>query len=246
MRLTCNVLNGLTHLHSRRLVHRDLKPANLLLSDTRDAQIGDFGSVRRLPEGNESVSGSGHSLLYRPPESVSSGSYGIEGDLYQVGLLFYQLLGGYLPYEEIAWLNEVQRQHYSTIADNFEQARYVDGIVKGRITTGTIASLESLPEWVDPQIRKIIRKATHVDPAHRFASASEFLNKLRSVSLKVADWAIVDGFPTLRSRRTYRIVPDGQEGVFAAQKKCPLGWRRVANLSTGTLSNVVQGVNSLP
>ena len=144
------------------LVHCDLKPANLLLNNKREAQIGDFGSVRRLPEGSNSVPGSGHSLLYRPPESVCSGTYGIEGDVYQVGLLLYQLLGGLLPYEEIAWLNEDEREQYSAIVDDFERSKFVDDILKRKITAGTIASLDSLPPWVDAQLSKTIRKSCTV------------------------------------------------------------------------------------
>jgi serine/threonine protein kinase len=246
VQLTCHVLDGLTHLHSCRLVHRDLKPANLLLNDRREAQIGDFGSVRRLPEGSGSVPGSGHSLLYRPPESLASGRYGIEGDLYQIGLLLYQLLGGYLPYEEIAWLDERQRRRYSTIVDDFERSKYVDDIVKEKIVKGAIMLLDALPPWVDSHLSKAIRKAVALDPARRFSSASEFLNKLRSVGLKVPDWSIVDGCPTLRRRRNYRIIPAGQQSRFIAQKKSALGWRRVNNVPVGGLADVVQEVNRLP
>lgn len=244
VRLTCDVLDGLTHLHSRRLVHRDLKPANLLRNDKREAQIGDFGSVRRLPEGNSAVSGSGHSLLYRPPESVLSGTYGIEGDLYQVGLLLYQLLGGLLPYEEIAWLDEHQREEHATIVDDFERSMFVDNILKKKITSGTLASLDSLPPWVDGQISKIIRKAIHLDPARRFNSASEFLNRLRSVALKVPDWSVADGSPTLRARRTYRIVQATDTGDFIAEKKCTLAWRRLKNVPPGKLADIVSAVNA--
>jgi len=244
VRLTCDVLDGLTHLHSWRLVHRDLKPANLLLSDKLEAQIGDFGSVRRLPESSESVSGSGHSLLYRPPESVLSGTYGIEGDLYQIGLLLYQLLGGFLPYEEIAWLDKHEREYHSAIVDDFERRKFVDDVLKKKITKGTIASLDSLPAWVDGQLSKTIRKAINIDLKRRFSSASEFLNRLRSIGLKVPDWSIVDGSPTLHRRRTYRIIPAVGEGEFIAQKKCALGWRSVKTVPPGKLGDVVNAVNA--
>ena len=63
--LASEILNGLTHLHSRCFLHRDLKPQNIFLSDSGSALIGDFGSVKQVPEGHTSVPGSGHSLLYR-------------------------------------------------------------------------------------------------------------------------------------------------------------------------------------
>jgi eukaryotic-like serine/threonine-protein kinase len=100
-----DVLSGLSYLHAENLLHRDLKPQNLLLTDDDHAIIGDFGSVKRIPDGQTTVPGSGQSLIYRPPESAQASVYGVTGDIYQVGVLLYQLLGGNLPYEESAWLN---------------------------------------------------------------------------------------------------------------------------------------------
>jgi serine/threonine protein kinase len=84
------VLNGLSHLHGSSLVHRDLKPANIFFTDQRKAVIGDFGSVKKVPNGDGAVPGSGHSVLYRPLESITIGKYGYSGDIYQLGIVLYQ------------------------------------------------------------------------------------------------------------------------------------------------------------
>jgi eukaryotic-like serine/threonine-protein kinase len=75
LRFSIALLDGVSALHRERLVHRDLKPENILVSDRRLPLIADFGSVRLLPDGEESVSGSGHAVLYRPPESFDSDEY---------------------------------------------------------------------------------------------------------------------------------------------------------------------------
>jgi len=186
--------------------------------------------VKFLPEGCESVPGSGHSLLYRPPESILSGDYAVVGDVYQVGLLLYQLLGGFLPYEEAPWLSESQRQYYAAISDSFERRRYVDEILKTKITSGALVSLGSLPAWVHPHLHKIISKATKSDPSRRFNSASEFLTKLRSVTLHLPNWEIVDGVPILRRRRVFRVLQLNGNGHFVAEKQQPSGWRRVTKI----------------
>jgi serine/threonine protein kinase len=67
-----DILSGLSHLHALNLLHRDLKAQNILISDDDKAIIGDFGSVKKIPEGDAAVPGSGHSLIYTPPESISS------------------------------------------------------------------------------------------------------------------------------------------------------------------------------
>jgi len=87
--LTRDILSGLSFLHANKLLHRDLKPQNILLADSGSAVIGDFGSVKRLPDGHQTVPGSGHSIIYCPPESASSGTYGISGDIYQVGVTMF-------------------------------------------------------------------------------------------------------------------------------------------------------------
>jgi serine/threonine protein kinase len=58
--LTMGLLNGVSCLHAERLVHRDLKPANVLLNDAKAPLIGDFGSVKKLSERDDSVPGSAH------------------------------------------------------------------------------------------------------------------------------------------------------------------------------------------
>ena len=158
VRMACDVLSGLSHLHAGGLVHRDLKPQNILLSDDDRAIIGDFGSVKRIPDGHATVPGSGHSLIYRPPESITTNTYGIAGDIYQVGILLYQLLGGSLPYEEVAWLNSRQQREYKRIADPIDQQIFAADAIKNRITSRRILDLHSLPPWVCTQLRRTLSK----------------------------------------------------------------------------------------
>ena len=75
------------------MVHRDLKPANIVM-DGHTPRIADFGTVRILNQGSAVTTASRHSGLYRPPETFASNQYSRAGDVYQVGLVAYQLLGG--------------------------------------------------------------------------------------------------------------------------------------------------------
>ncbi|MBJ7589494.1 protein kinase domain-containing protein [Aeromonas veronii] len=65
---TCQVLSGVGVLHENRYVHRDLKPANIYVGDNSQSIIGDFGSIKHIPEGQSSIPASSHAVLYRPPE----------------------------------------------------------------------------------------------------------------------------------------------------------------------------------
>lgn len=103
------VLTGLSVLHTSDLVHRDTKPGNILIGDTGCAMIGDFGSVKAVSEEGRVNSASGQSALYRPPESFSHSEYTKVSDIYQCGLVFFQLLGGHLPSKERELLDTAGR-----------------------------------------------------------------------------------------------------------------------------------------
>jgi eukaryotic-like serine/threonine-protein kinase len=109
-----NVLMGLSALHAKRFLHRDIKPANIYVHNGI-AVIGDFGSLVELPQSSTQVSASLHAALYVPPESIKSGTYSVQGDIYQCGLVFYQLLGGKLPYDEDYWMDIKQIRKYKAL-----------------------------------------------------------------------------------------------------------------------------------
>lgn len=132
--IVLNLLSGLSHLHSIRIVHRDLKPQNILIDSNLKALIGDFGSVKKIPEGMDSIPGSGHALLYRPPESIKSNTYCEKGDIYQLGLVLYQAVGGYLPYEESAWLNKIAKKKYDQLSNRICRFKKDEYFVQKRKT----------------------------------------------------------------------------------------------------------------
>lgn len=242
--LTRDVLSGLSFLHSKRLLHRDLKPQNILLSDADHAVIGDFGSVKRIPDGQQTVPGSGHSLIYRPPESVISGEYGVLGDIYQVGVLMYQLLGGPLPYEETAWLNRRELKQYRQIQDNVEKQLYANDVIKRRITHGQIIDVSAMPPWVCAPIRRTIAKACNVDPQKRCQSCADFLAGIASIRTHIRNWCIEEGCPTMIDRTRYRIVAVQGTNTFQVQKRRGTHWRYDNSFGNGTVSELVEKIET--
>lgn len=241
--ITCQILDGLSHLHQRRFLHRDLKPANIYLNDARQAVIGDLGSIKLLPLGCSVIPASGHSILYRPPESVNSNEYGIAGDIYQAGVVLYQLLGGYLPYEETAWLSNDQLKRYRSLWASTDQALFADQCLKKRISTGRVLDLKTLPPWVPDSLRRLIRKACRVDVMNRFRTASEFRIRLHDLRHELLDWAVIDGMPTCRAaHKSYRIV--GEAGALVVQKCTGLTWRRDNTIVGHSLGDLCEGIGA--
>ncbi|MCB2170785.1 MAG: protein kinase [Deltaproteobacteria bacterium] len=243
LNILSQILNGLSHLHGASLLHRDLKPQNIFLTDDNRAVIGDFGSVKKVPEGRNSVPGSGHSILYRPPESIQTGDYGYPGDIFQSGIILYQLLGGYLPYEPTAWLNRQTRKKYNEINDPIDKSIFIDEVIKNKITRGKLLNLSSLPPWVPSLLKRSISKATRTDPTDRFGSESAFMAKLHSLKACVPNWCVIDGRIILEGNTSFRLC-ETTDGDYIVQKRKTADWRIDNSFPATGLGNQILAVES--
>lgn len=92
--------DGMAHAHDSYIIHRDLKPQNIMIRDDGQIKITDFGiamalNATQLTQTN-SVMGSVH---YLPPEQASGKGSTIKSDIYSMGIIFYELLSGSLPFK---------------------------------------------------------------------------------------------------------------------------------------------------
>ena len=141
--------DGMAHAHDSYIIHRDLKPQNIMIKDDGQIKITDFGIAMALNSTQltqtNSVMGSVH---YLPPEQASGKGSTIKSDIYSMGIIFYELLSGSLPFRgdnavEIA-LKHMREPLPSLREDN-----------------------PSIPQ----SIENIIRKATAKNPKNRYDSA---------------------------------------------------------------------------
>lgn len=102
------ILLGLEHAHSRRVIHRDLKPENIFVIDRGDQEvlkIVDFGIAKILDaehmEGTATMSGlmSG-TPEYMSPEQALGLPTDPRSDIYSAGIILYRLLSGSLPFTD--------------------------------------------------------------------------------------------------------------------------------------------------
>lgn len=98
-RMVKDLCNALFYLHSRSIVHRDLKPENLLVHRNKDGSISlklaDFGLAMEVKEPIFTVCGT---PTYVAPEILSEIGYGLEVDMWAVGVITYILLCGFPPF----------------------------------------------------------------------------------------------------------------------------------------------------
>ncbi|EAS07198.1 Serine/Threonine kinase domain protein (macronuclear) [Tetrahymena thermophila SB210] len=91
------ILNGFKGLHEVPAVHRDLKVANILIHNKNILKIADLGFGKIIKDNQLGVTVLGTSLTMAP-EVLENKKYGLEVDVYSLGVIFYQMLFGVFPY----------------------------------------------------------------------------------------------------------------------------------------------------
>jgi predicted Ser/Thr protein kinase len=140
-------------VHAARVVHRDLKPSNLMLTNENRLVLIDFGSARTqfMPSDLTRSGDCTGTPYYVCPEQIEDRDPDARGDLYSLGVVFFEMLTGALPFMG------------KTLADILAAHRS--------------APLPRLPEQFlgyQPIIDRLLAK----DPKDRYASAAEFLDAL--------------------------------------------------------------------
>src|SRR5690606_19431386 len=101
LRILREIASALDHAHSKGYVHRDIKPENILFRDDNSAILTDFGFARALLGGARhthagTVVGTPH---YMSPEPTRGKTVDARSDLYSLGIVFFEMLTGSVPYQ---------------------------------------------------------------------------------------------------------------------------------------------------
>jgi len=243
--ITQGILKGLSVLHKKpnNFVHRDLKPSNILIdNDNLNPFIADFGSIKKVPESKSSVIASKNTFIYKPYEAIIDNEYYKESDIYQVGIILYQLLNGHFPGAAADWLNERQRMKLNKIAGSFEQWEYIEDCINRKIVHGKLLDYNRLPKFISARLKSIIRTATHIDRAKRYQSCAEFLKALFDYQKDAKDWWQVDDiiYAKENKAREYRIYKE-KDGYILESRKNGNAWRK-NNKHTGKLKDIIENI----
>jgi len=155
---------GLQHLHTHNVLHRDLKPANLLIASDGRVVVSDFGLAC---DATAAMADSMGYAPHLPPEAIRNrtGITTVVGDVYALGLTLHRLING-----PNSWTIPASRQQLEA------------GIIAGKFPNRS-----SWSEWVHDLLRRVTRKALHLDPSRRYASASDFRHALENAA-PVVSW----------------------------------------------------------
>ena len=232
------ISTGVSVLHAGGMVHRDLKPGNIVM-DGGVPRIADFGSVRLLANGEAETTASQHSALYRPPESFATNRYSRRGDIYQVGLVTYQLLGGAIHYNGTRYLSSRERKQYDAIQDNVERSLIVDAAIRRNAEAGSLIDVSSLPPWVTKSAKRVLRAMTSPLLSERMSSIAEVASGLSRLRIAIRDWRLDGAVARLVTPMKVIELHPTTGGYYEAFQKKTGMLRRIPGWEPSTLGDLV-------
>jgi serine/threonine protein kinase len=143
--------------HSEGVAHRDLKPQNVMLGKDDHVFVTDFGLAKSLGEVN-GMTQSGEMLgtpRYMAPEQVEAKHVDARTDIYALGLIFYEMLTGDVPFTA-----------ESTLQLMYKRAHEIPPAPKSIVP--------DIPDWLN----NIIMKCLERDPANRYQSAKGIVDDI--------------------------------------------------------------------
>ncbi|KNC17666.1 hypothetical protein AC792_14020, partial [Arthrobacter sp. RIT-PI-e] len=156
------VVEGLAAAHEAGLIHRDVKPENVLLSDTGQVKIADFGLARAASASTGTATLVG-TVAYLSPELVLGRPAEAQSDIYSTGVMLFELLTGRQPFTGEVPV-QVALQHAQQ-----------DVPAPSTLVPGLAADIDELVQWCpsrDPEARPAAGAALLGDLRHIRANLS--------------------------------------------------------------------------
>jgi serine/threonine protein kinase len=159
--------DALNYAHTRGLIHRDVKPSNVLVDESGNCLLTDFG-LARMVEASVNLTTSGAIMgtpAYMSPEQGSGQKIDARSDIYSLGIILYEMATGRVPFRAETPIAVV----FKHIQDPLPSASLVN---------------PELPEAVE----LVILKALSKKPEDRYQTASDMV---RAIQAAIPDESVI-------------------------------------------------------
>jgi serine/threonine protein kinase len=181
LQLILQVSEAVQYAHDKQVIHRDLKPSNILVTQSGQVRLLDFGVSKLLGAEEEgmtqltSVYGRALTPDYASPELLCGGAVDARSDVYSLGVLMYEMLTGVRPYrlKSAASLGMLE-QAIATVDVKKPSTQCEPQASTTRNTTP-----ERLTRQLHGDLDAIALKALAKDPARRYQTAIALADDLR-------------------------------------------------------------------
>ncbi|MCH9649703.1 MAG: serine/threonine-protein kinase [Deltaproteobacteria bacterium] len=228
LRLLCDVCAAVQAAHLQLIVHRDLKPSNILVTRDGEVKLLDFGIAKLLPSEEAADLTAGHAMTpqYASPEQYRGEGITVLSDVYQLGLVAYEVLSGARPYEvSTATPQEAAQRICERDPDRPSAAALTGGSgSEAQETVDTVPSNRSLVLSIGRELKgdldAIVLKALSKEPERRYSSAARLREDIenhlagRPVSARPASLSYRTG-KFLRRHRVASVVAGLGLGTLA-------------------------------
>jgi serine/threonine protein kinase len=153
------MLRALHHAHKANVIHRDIKPSNVLVAKNGILKLTDFGlaKIKKHSGVSTKTKFAAGTLYYMSPEQVRDpGTVDVRSDIYSLGMTFYEMLMGKVPFSDISSEFNVQK---AILEDTFPEPAQL---------------IADIPV----QFSDIIMKAINKNPEDRYQSVLEILENM--------------------------------------------------------------------
>lgn len=171
LQVIARVADALEYAHSREVIHRDIKPANIMLLDNGGVKMTDFGIAKAISSSRTKTGVILGTPNYMSPEQIMGQKIDQKSDIFSLGVLFFQLLSGELPF---------QGKNLSSLLYQITQVKH--------------PPVRDFNTKLPRVCGQIIDKALSKERDDRFKSAGEMAKVIRLLSSKINQMMRRDAF----------------------------------------------------
>jgi serine/threonine protein kinase len=182
-----------------------------------------------MSEANNYTTTSKATRLYLPPESIIDEQYYFQSDLYQIGLILFQLLGGFFPIDTpLDFLSTRERTGLNKLVGKSNWTSTFDDLIDAKIVKGKITDTNTLPVHLEPQFKRVLNKALHPDYSKRFQNPSEFMTYIHNLLRAFPSYSKHSDCLNIEhgDGTECKIYKDKKENIVVERRKNGNTWRK--------------------